>query len=90
MTPKFEPGLHVTAGRPVDISAYDSYIGRWSRLFVPAVLTAAEVVVGEGFRMPAIAGGPCEDGPAYGNRPSTNPRGAGARLWGFEDSAATV
>ena len=46
MTPKFEPGLHVTAGRPVDISAYDSYIGRWSRLFVPAVLTAAEVVVG--------------------------------------------
>jgi len=37
-----------------------------------------------------IAGGPCEDGPAYGNRPSTNPRGAGARLWGFEDSAATV
>ena len=35
--------------------------------------------------MPAIAGGPCGDGPAYGNRPSTNPRGAGARLWGFED-----
>jgi len=45
---------------------------------------------GEGFRMPAIAGRPCGDGPAYGNRPSTNPRGAGARLWGFEDSAATV
>ena len=50
----------------------------------------ADDLVGEGFRMPAIAGGPCEDGPAYGNRPSTNPRGAGARLWGFEDSAATV
>ena len=28
-------------------------------------------------------------GPAYGNRPSTNPRGTGATLWGFEDSGAT-
>jgi hypothetical protein len=56
-------------------------------LFAPL---ATSFRIGEGFRMPAIAGGPCEDGPAYGNRPSTNPRGAGARLWGFEDSAATV
>jgi hypothetical protein len=30
---------------------------------------------GEGFRAPAIVGRPCRDGPAYGNRPSTNPRG---------------
>ena len=25
-------------------------------------------------------------GPAYGNRPSTNLRGTGATLWGFEES----
>ena len=42
---------------------------------------------GEGFRMPASRVGECK-GPAYGNRPSTNPRGTGAMLWGFEDSAA--
>jgi len=29
--------------RAVDSSAYDSYIGRWSRRFVPAVVAAAEV-----------------------------------------------
>ena len=46
MIPEFAPGLHVAAGRPVDISAYDSYVGRWSRLFVPSVLTAAEIVEG--------------------------------------------
>jgi hypothetical protein len=31
---------------------------------------------GEGFRMPAIAGGATGRGPAYGNRPCTNPRAA--------------
>jgi hypothetical protein len=34
----FGSGLHAAAGRPVDTSAYYQYIGRWSRLFVPAVL----------------------------------------------------
>ena len=29
-------------------------------------------------------------GPAYGNRPSTNPRGTGATLWGFEDFGVAV
>jgi hypothetical protein len=29
-------------------------------------------------------------GPAYGNRPSTKPRGRSATLWGFEDSATPV
>jgi SAM-dependent methyltransferase len=43
MSTNFGPGLHVAAGRAVDTSAYDRYIGRWSRLFVPAVLQAAEV-----------------------------------------------
>lgn len=42
----FGPGFHVAPGRAVDTSAYDRYIGRWSRLFVPAVLAAAEVALG--------------------------------------------
>src|SRR5271155_23146 len=42
----FAPGLHVAAGRAADLAAYDRYIGRWSRLFVPAVLAAAEVAPG--------------------------------------------
>ncbi|HSF33088.1 MAG TPA: hypothetical protein VLK82_21790 [Candidatus Tectomicrobia bacterium] len=33
----FGAGLHAAAGRPVDVSAYARSIGRWSRLFVPAV-----------------------------------------------------
>ena len=41
---------------------------------------------GEGFRMPAVAGRGSWRGPAYGNRPSTNPRGTIATLWGFKDS----
>jgi ubiquinone/menaquinone biosynthesis C-methylase UbiE len=43
MSTNFGPGLHVAAERAVDTSAYDRYIGRWSRLFIPAVLQAAEV-----------------------------------------------
>ena len=45
---------------------------------------------GEGFRMPALAGRARGMGPAYGNRPSTNPRGTGATLWGFEDFGVAV
>ena len=33
-------------GRAVDASAYDSFTGRWSRLFVPSVLSSAEVAPG--------------------------------------------
>jgi ubiquinone/menaquinone biosynthesis C-methylase UbiE len=40
------PGLHVAPGRAADISAYDRYIGRWSRLAVPAVIAAAEMMPG--------------------------------------------
>jgi hypothetical protein len=43
MSVNFGAGLHATIGRAVDPSAYDRYLGRWSRLFVPAVLAAAEV-----------------------------------------------
>ena len=46
MRTNFGAGFHVVPGRAVDTSAYDQYIGRWSRLFVPAVLAAAEVAPG--------------------------------------------
>jgi ubiquinone/menaquinone biosynthesis C-methylase UbiE len=54
----FGSGLHAAAGRPVDASAYEGYIGRWSRLFVPAVLAAAEVA--NGCRVLDVATGPGE------------------------------
>jgi len=41
------PGFHAAPGQPVDSSAYDQYIGRWSRLFVPALLTAAKISEGD-------------------------------------------
>jgi ubiquinone/menaquinone biosynthesis C-methylase UbiE len=43
----FGAGLHAAAGQRVDDSAYYQYIGCWSRLFVPAVLAAAEVTSGD-------------------------------------------
>ena len=46
MSMSFGAGLHAAPGRAVDISAYDRYIGRWSRLFVPSVLAACEVASG--------------------------------------------
>ena len=54
----FGSGLHTAAGWPVDDSAYYQYIGRWSQLFVPAVVAAAEVVGGD--RVLDIATGPGE------------------------------
>src|SRR5919109_116123 len=54
----FGPGLHTTVGQPVDASAYERYLGRWSRLFVPAVLAAAEVAGGD--RVLDVATGPGE------------------------------
>jgi ubiquinone/menaquinone biosynthesis C-methylase UbiE len=54
----FGSGLHTAAGRPVDSAAYERYIGRWSRLFVPAVLAAAEVA--DGYRVIDVATGPGE------------------------------
>jgi ubiquinone/menaquinone biosynthesis C-methylase UbiE len=46
MSIDFGSGFHAAPGRAVDTSAYDRYIGRWSRLFVPAVLAAAEIAPG--------------------------------------------
>jgi SAM-dependent methyltransferase len=45
MSVNFGPGFHATSGRRVDPSAYDRYLGRWSRLFVPGVLAAAEIAI---------------------------------------------
>jgi ubiquinone/menaquinone biosynthesis C-methylase UbiE len=46
MSANFGAGFHVAPGRTVDASAYGRFTGRWSRLFVPAVLAAAEVAPG--------------------------------------------
>src|SRR5262245_10145882 len=54
----FGPGFHAAVGQPVDRSAYDRYTGVWSRLFVPAVLAAAEVAAAD--RILDVATGPGE------------------------------
>ena len=43
MAIEWGPGLPATVGRPMNEVAYERYVGRWSRLFVPTVLTAAGV-----------------------------------------------
>ena len=40
-------GLHTPIAGCFNESAYEQYIGRWSRLFVPAVLAAAETCTGD-------------------------------------------
>jgi ubiquinone/menaquinone biosynthesis C-methylase UbiE len=47
MTTERAPGFHVRPGRAVDASAYEQFTGRWSRLFVPLVLEAADVQPGD-------------------------------------------
>ena len=51
-------GLHVAEGQRVNASAYEQWVGRWSRLFVPTVLKAAEVAAGD--RVLDVATGPGE------------------------------
>jgi ubiquinone/menaquinone biosynthesis C-methylase UbiE len=46
MSTNFGPGFHAAPGRAVDTAAYDRWVGRWSRLFLPSVLAAAEVAPG--------------------------------------------
>jgi ubiquinone/menaquinone biosynthesis C-methylase UbiE len=43
MSKTFGAGFHAAPGKAVDASAYERWTGRWSRLFVPAVLAAAAV-----------------------------------------------
>ena len=52
------PGLHVTAGHGVNVAGYERYLGRWSRLFVPSLLAAADVAAGH--RVLDVATGPGE------------------------------
>lgn len=58
MSANFGPGFHAEIGARVDRSAYDRYVGLWSRLFVPDVLAAAGV--GVGHRLLDVATGPGE------------------------------
>jgi ubiquinone/menaquinone biosynthesis C-methylase UbiE len=46
MSTDYGPGLHVAVGQAVDPSAYDRWVGRWSRLFVPSLLAAAQLSPG--------------------------------------------
>jgi len=43
MSTTFGAGFHAAPGKAVDASAYERWTGRWSRLFIPAVLAAATV-----------------------------------------------
>jgi SAM-dependent methyltransferase len=43
MSATFGAGFHAAPGKAVDASAYGRWTGRWSRLFIPAVLAAAVV-----------------------------------------------
>jgi ubiquinone/menaquinone biosynthesis C-methylase UbiE len=48
MAKDFGAGFHVAPGQDVvDAQAYEAWIGRWSRLFVPSVLAAARVEPGD-------------------------------------------
>jgi len=55
MSASFGRGLHAAAGRAVDLSAYDRYLGRWSRLTVPDLLAASEIM--QGHRVLDVASG---------------------------------
>jgi ubiquinone/menaquinone biosynthesis C-methylase UbiE len=46
MNTGFGAGFHAQPGKAVDALAYDRWTGRWSRLFIPAVLAAAAVKPG--------------------------------------------
>jgi SAM-dependent methyltransferase len=47
MSTNLAPGFHVAVGTPVDALAYDRWTGRWSRMFVPMVIEAAQVASGD-------------------------------------------
>jgi SAM-dependent methyltransferase len=49
-------GLHVAERQRVDASAYEQWVGRWSRLFVPTVFAEAEASAGD--RVLDVATGP--------------------------------
>jgi len=54
----FGPGFHAETDAEVGVDAYDRYLGRWSRLFVPALHTAVNIQPGA--RILDLATGPGE------------------------------
>ena len=40
-------GFHAPSGKPVNSLAYELWTGRWSRMFVPMVIAAAQVAPGD-------------------------------------------
>jgi ubiquinone/menaquinone biosynthesis C-methylase UbiE len=40
-------GLHTPPSQSIDLTAYEGYIGRWSRLFIPTLLDAAKICPGD-------------------------------------------
>src|ERR1700730_990525 len=83
MSVNFGPGLHAASGRRVDRTAYDRYLGSWSRLFVPVVLAAAEAAASH--RVLDVATGPGEG--ASGALPRVGPSGL---VVGVDISAAML
>jgi SAM-dependent methyltransferase len=47
MSTGFGRGFHAPAGKPVDSLAYERWTGRWSRMFVPMVIAAAQIARGD-------------------------------------------
>jgi hypothetical protein len=43
----FAPGLRVPPGQAANVVAYDRWVGQWSRVFVSAVIFAAEIAPGQ-------------------------------------------
>ena len=70
MSASFGRGFHAPAGKPVDSLAYERWTGRWSRMFVPMVIAAAEVAPGD--RVLDVSTGP-EGQPLSRWRPSVHP-----------------
>jgi ubiquinone/menaquinone biosynthesis C-methylase UbiE len=72
MSESFGAGFHVAPGQAVDAEAYDQWTGRWSRLFVPSMISAAGV--SEGFRVLDVSTGTGEAARAV--LPIAGPSGA--------------
>jgi SAM-dependent methyltransferase len=80
---RWVPGLHASDTAAVNRAEYFRYIGRWSALFVPAVLAAAGV--GGGGRVLDVAAGPGE-----AMLPASRVVGPGGRVVGSDISAAMM
>ncbi len=71
MSTTFGPGFHAPTGQAFDALAYDRWVGRWSRAFVPAVLAAANIK--RGYRVLDVSTGTGEAAMAI--RPVVGPAG---------------